>query len=61
METMISMGEVGAEIQGIAGGVAKKSTIPSKKYKKNGYTGIKEDRPGPEVYNPSLTLIKSKS
>jgi len=39
----------------------KKNTIPNKKLNKDGYTGVKEDRPGPQVYNPNYEFIRSKS
>lgn len=39
----------------------QKSTIPNKKTPKDGFTGVNQDRPGPEKYNPSVDLVKSKS
>ena len=45
----------------IEGPKKRKSTIPNKKLPKNGYTGHDDDRPGPEVYNPSINFVKSKS
>ena len=38
-----------------------KPTIPGKKFAKNGYTGVKEDTPGPQGYNPKSEFIKTKT
>lgn len=32
----------------------RKNSIPNRKIAKNGFTGVNNDRPGPEGYNPKL-------
>ena len=39
----------------------KKGSIPVRKLSRDGYSGVQNDRPGPQVYEPKFEVIRSKS